>query len=67
MNPRYEYVKAIELFTISENGNSQQAVISRLWRKDFKKSWFRGSLVGSFRYSNFLLTVLMWIKNKKYK
>ena len=64
-NPLHEYVKSLRDFHISENANHQHKIIAKPWDKDFKKAWFRGSIIDAIPFSNVLITLILWIKKKQ--
>lgn len=64
INPLYKYVQELKSFSISENSATKIKIILPPWNKDYKKSWFRGSIVSLSPLSNLLISLAIFLKNK---
>lgn len=64
INPLFRYVKELKRFSISENSAQKTKIILYPWNKDFKKSWFRGSIVSLSPFSNLFISLAIFLKNK---
>lgn len=60
-NPRYEYVKSLKNFRISENNTSSKKLLSKPWLHDYL--WYRGSIVSLGPYMNMLIDLIYKFKH----